>query len=110
MATAQFDFLTEYVLQLLEDNGLGDLTEEQRNAYVPQLLSQLEERIGLQLLPTLSDEDKQSFVALIQNESASAEDWQTFWHNAVPDFEAQMSAILLAFGKEVQEALQSTRV
>jgi hypothetical protein len=49
---AQFDFLTEYVLELLKQNGLGNLSDEQKNAYVPQVLAPVEQRLGLELLPS----------------------------------------------------------
>ena len=102
---AQFDFLTEYVLELLKQNGLGDLTDEQKKTYLPQLLSQVEERIGLELLPKLSDANMEAFAGLAEKETTTPEEWKAFWYAAIPNFEGELQAILTGFTDEVRGIL-----
>jgi hypothetical protein len=99
-----FDFLTGYVLQLFEEHGLSDLTEEQKQLYVPQLLSHVERRIGIVLLPKLSDEDRETFVSFT-NKEASQEEWKTFWYEAIPTFEEDVKNVLTEFSDSVGKIL-----
>jgi len=102
---AQFDFLTDYVLKLLEENGLGDLTDEQKNVYVPQLLGQVEQRLGLALMPKLDDAQLEQFTALVNKSGAGPAEWEAFWKGAIPTFEQDVQNVLTEFGGKVKEIL-----
>jgi len=102
---AQFDFLTDYVLKLLEENGLGDLTDEQKSIYVPQLLGQVEQRLGLALTPKLSDAQLDEFTALVNKQGVAPAEWEAFWKGAIPTFEQDVQNVLLEFSGKVKEIL-----
>ena len=103
-ATHHFDFLIEYVLALLEENDIK-LTDDQKKMYVPQILAQVEMRLGLELLPKLRDADKEKFTKLSNNENASAEEWKKFWYAAVPTFEEDIKQVLVTFSEKVKQIL-----
>ena len=103
-ATRQFDFLIEYVLALLDENKLN-LTDEQKKMYIPQLLAQVELRLGADLLPKLSATHKEQFAALANNQNTSPEQWKGFWHAAVPTFEEDVKTVLMKFAERVRQIL-----
>jgi len=105
MANMNMDFLTEFVLKILEENSMGDLTAEQKNVYVPRLQAQLEERIGLELLPKLDKEQMENFVELTNRETATPEEWKNFWYNSIPNFEEELQLVLVKFAEEVKKIL-----
>lgn len=99
---AQATFLASFVEEALANSGLGKLTSEQKRQYVPQITALLEERIGLELLPKLSDTQMEDFAEMAANESATAEEWKAFWEKNIPNFEGEMKRILTDFTKQVQ--------
>lgn len=103
--TNQFDFLSVYIEKVLYENGLDKLTDEQKKIYIPQLTAHLEERIGLEMLPKLSDENLTKFSEMVESETATAEDWKDFWYSAVPNFEEELKSVLEVFGKRVENIL-----
>jgi len=102
--THHFDFLIEYVLALLEENGI-ELTDDQKKIYVPQILAQVEMRLGLELLPKLSDDQKTTFAKLANTEGTSAESWRKFWYQALPSFEEDIKNVLIDFSEKVKQIL-----
>ena len=99
------NFLNDYVGALLKDLGLEDLNEEQRERYVPQLLRQVQDRIGIELIPKLSDEQLDRFSELANDAEASNEVWKDFWLSSIPDFDEELERILSEFAKEAREIL-----
>lgn len=102
----QFDFLRQFIEQMLDELGLGDLNEKEKNQYLPQLTRQLQERIGIVLLPKLSDSDLERFSRLT-DKTASRDEWQLFWTTALPNFAEEMKAILTDFTTEVKAITSS---
>ncbi len=102
----QFDFLIEYVLALLEENKIS-LAEEQKKIYVPQIMAQVEMRLGLKLLPQLNDKQTDKFVKLSNNENTSPEEWKNFWHDSAPNFEEKVKEVLVEFTEKTKQLLAS---
>lgn len=102
---SKFDFLEGYVLKLLDDNGLGNLSDEQKGMYVPQLLTLLEERVGLKLLPLLDDKGLDEFNKILEQDSATAETWKNFWYQNIPNFEDHIKDVLMEFADKVEQIL-----
>jgi len=105
MSQTQFDFLEGYVEALLIQNGLDNLTEQQKEIYIPQILSHLEQRIGIEMLPKLSEKKIKDFSKLLEKENTSPEEWKDFWYGAVDNFEEEVKQILLAFAERVKQIL-----
>lgn len=101
---SKIDFLQEFVLEVLKRNNLN-FSEEQKIKFVPQILSLLEERIGLEMLPGLNDAQKEQFVKLSNNPHSAPKDWKNFWYSAVPSFEEELKIILLGFAEDVKRIL-----
>lgn len=99
-----FNFLTEYVLKLLEENGMGDLSEEQKNIYVPQILGHVEQRLGMELLPKLNDAQMDE-LARLMNKETSAQEWSDFWHSNIPTFDDDVEQVLMEFSEKVKNIL-----
>ena len=106
--TKQFDFLAVYIEKVLYENGLDRLSEEQKKIYVPQLTSHLEERIGLEMLPKLSEENLLKFANLAEAEDTSEEDWKNFWYSSISNFEEELKMVLEKFSKSASTILSKT--
>ena len=102
----QFDFMKEYIEELLLANDVN-LTEEQKSVYVPQLMTQAEQRLGIELLPKLSKESLEEFNDLIQADDTTDEQWKVFWSGALPTLEDDVKEILLKFTDEARDILNA---
>jgi hypothetical protein len=104
--TPQFDFLTDYLLALLEENNIS-LTDEQKKIFLPRMLAQIEQRLGIELLPKLGDEDLSAFNDMLARDDVSSEEWEAFWQKAVPTFQEDVKSVLKSFAEEVSELLSA---
>ena len=101
------DFFTGYVEDVLAKTDIGELSAEQKNVYIPQLVALLEERVGLELVPKLNEARMKQFAAMVEQET-SPETWGSFWQEALPNFEGEMKRILTAFASQVKGILAET--
>ncbi|PIQ96255.1 MAG: hypothetical protein COV67_10535 [Nitrospinae bacterium CG11_big_fil_rev_8_21_14_0_20_56_8] len=101
----QFDILSNFVENLI--SNVGDLSDEQKRFYVPQVTTLLEERIGLEMLPKLSEAHMEKYTELLERESTTADEWKTFWEMAIPNFQGEIEKILVDFAKEAKEMLSA---
>lgn len=95
--------LEELILGILNENGFENLDEEAKKAYLPQFMAQAEQRIGMALVPLLSEESAKQFVELTKNET-TPEQWWQFWQANVPNFNEVVKEALVGFAKEVKES------
>ncbi len=102
---SQANFLGEFVVEILKKNGFVNLTDSQKQVYVPQFTGLLEERIGIELVPKLSAEKMKIFVGLL-DKTISAEEWKKFWYSSIPNFEEEMKKVLSAFAVQMMAALK----
>ncbi len=100
-----YSFLEDYILKVLEQSGLGELTEENRNKFLPQLVAKAEYNIGIALMPKLSEEDAGKFATMMEDQSITSEAWQDFWKKAIPDFDKIVQEVLIDFGKQCKTLL-----
>ncbi len=100
----KLDFLVEYILVLLEENKIN-LTEEQQKVYVPQILAQVELRLGLEIFPKLNDSQKDKFTKLMNDANTTADQWKDFWFSSVPTFEEDVKKVLMNFSDKVRQIL-----
>jgi len=103
----KYGFLEEYILQVLDQSGLGQLTEENRNKFLPQLVAKAEYNIGLALMPKLSEDDAVVFAEMMGDESIDSQQWQNFWKKAVPDFDQVVQTVLIDFGQQCRSLLNT---
>lgn len=102
---AQATFLAGFVEEVLAQSGMGDLSEEQKKYYVPQMTALLEERIGLELLPKLNDKQMEDFAEMAASPAATAEQWKAFWEKNIPNFDEEMKRILAEFAAQTKASL-----
>ncbi|MFH1947280.1 MAG: DUF5663 domain-containing protein [Candidatus Magasanikbacteria bacterium] len=105
----QFDFLHEYILEVLSQSGYGELDETTKQEYVPQFVAHAETRIGAALLPELNEESAKKMVELTKNESVTSEDWQNFWQENVSGFAEIVKKTLEEFAVELRDILASLK-
>lgn len=98
------EFMEDYINELLEANNVN-LTDDQKQVYVPQIMIQAEQRIGLELLPKLSEEHLDEFNMLMEKDGTSDEEWRIFWNKARPHIEDDVKEILTRFAEEVRGVL-----
>jgi len=95
--------LEELILNILNENGFDKLDEEAKKEYLPQFLTQAEQRIGAALLPLLNEESAKQFVELTKKET-NPEQWWEFWQSNVPNFNEVVKEALAGFAQEVKES------
>lgn len=100
--TSQFDFLYQRIQKILDENGFENLTEETRDQYLPQLVAEAERRLGVAVLPLLTEDSAKVLVGLMKDEKTTAEEMQTFWTTYIPDFENVIQTALDNFATEVK--------
>lgn len=61
--------------QFLQDVGLGDLPEDQKQAFLQHIYSELELRVGTKLSEGLSDDQMAEFEAFIDRDAEKVEQW-----------------------------------
>jgi hypothetical protein len=109
MDNNNFDFLESFILQILEQNGIKDLTDEQKKKYVPEFLSRIYQRLGAVLIPKLSDDNLKTFSQLMENKNTKPEDWQRFWASAIPNFDGEVTGVLSQFSKDLKDIFSKVK-
>jgi len=99
------NFLEQYIDALFEEVGFSDLSPEQRNAYRPQFIVQLERKISNDLVPRLNESQMNEFVRLVDDPNTMGDQWNSFWSKAIPNFEMELKKILASFSEQVKQAL-----
>lgn len=61
--------------KFLQDLGLGSLPDNQKQAFLEQVYSSLEERVGVQLSDGLTDEQLEEFEAIIDRNVEKVDAW-----------------------------------
>ena len=97
-------FLQDQVRALLEQHGFNDLSEADKQAYLPQFLAEAERRIGQHVVPHLSEEAADTFIQMLENEKTTQEEWNSFWVGQVPQYEKVVEEALQSFAKDVTAA------
>lgn len=99
------DFLQDFVLKVLKENGFDKLSQADQAAYLPQFMAEAERRLGLKLTAYLNTEAAVGeFNALLTKETAP-DAWFKFWNAKVPNFNQVVKDTLEEFGKEVKAAI-----
>lgn len=102
----QTDFLREYIVTLLDESGIAtSFTQEQKDRCTEELISIIQERIGLEFVPKLSDVDLKTFTSMVQNGKTNPKEWKQFWQKAIPSFEEDLKVLLVAFAQELKTLL-----
>ncbi|MBU0660947.1 hypothetical protein KKG22_02080 [Patescibacteria group bacterium] len=96
----QFDFLNQYIEQLLDQHGFDTLSEESRAQYIPQFVAEAQRRIGLALIDKIDEPAAKQLQGLLEDENISPEKLQQFWQTNVPEFDAIVKQTLDDFAQE----------
>lgn len=104
-AEVQFDFLKQFIEHALDEAGFDTLTEETRAQYVPQFVAEAERRIGLALIPQLTEASAKELEQLMKKEELTAEEMRNFWTDNVTDFQGTVTGTLKDFALELKETL-----
>ncbi|NLA43178.1 hypothetical protein GX865_03460 [Candidatus Saccharibacteria bacterium] len=78
--------------KFLQEIGLGDLPEDQKQAFLEQVYSSLEERVGVRLSEGLTDAQFEEFEGIIDRDPAKVAGWLGTY---VPNFQQDESFIRL---------------
>lgn len=101
----QFDFLEQFIETTLDEAGFNTLTEETRAQYVPQFVAEAERRIGLALIPKLTETSAKELDELLKNDEMTAEEMRKFWVKSIPNFETTVQETLKNFAVELKDML-----
>lgn len=103
--TSQFDFLKQFIEHALDEAGFDTLTEETRGQYVPQFVAEAERRIGLALIPKLTESSATELQQLLEKDDLTPEEIRNFWTHNIPDFEVVVGDTLKSFARELKDTL-----
>lgn len=104
---APFDFLRTYIETLLDQSGFAEVSEAARAQYVPQFVAEAERRLGLALLPKLSEGAAKELVKLAEAEDTTPDALQEFWQTNVSDFSAIVEKTLADFANELKNVVKN---
>ena len=102
-ANPQFNFLYDYITNILSTCGYDNLSEDSKKEYLPQFVAHAESRIGAALLPKLNESAAKKMVKMIEEEKSTPEEWQDFWKESVPDYEDILKSTLNEFAEELKQ-------
>ena len=105
----QFDFLESFIHNVLDEAGFENLSEATRNQFVPMFVAEAERRLGLALLPLLTDKQASELADLANNDKTTAEDLANFWQQNVPNFQTVVEETLTAFAEEFKQTLAAVQ-
>ena len=103
--SARFDFLTVFIQKMFDQNGFLDMKEETRKQFVPLFTAEAERRLGITLMPMLSEDQTKDLVRIVENEKSTADDLANFWKNSIPNFENVVEKALNDFAVEFKSTL-----
>ncbi len=105
MSKNQTPFLEEFIINVLEENGIKDLTQEQKNVYIPEFSLRVYRRMGDTLISELDDKQLDQLSDLLSDPKATPETWYQFWQASIDDFTKQFMNVLMEFRSDVSSAL-----
>lgn len=105
MPQPQFDFLKNFIEKLFDDSGFGGLDEVSRKQYITLFTTEAERRLGLALMPLLSQQHAKELVRLIETSEITPQQLAEFWKKAVPDFENVVKNTLQSYAEEFKSLL-----
>ncbi len=91
---------TQIEKSLIEEMGLGDLSEEKQQELTDKMLKALLKRIYVEATEKLSEEDR-AFFAQMLDRDASPEEIEEFLQEKIPDFVVMVKEILAGFKEEM---------
>jgi len=97
----QKDLLRNLVFNVLAERGFNKLSEEEQDKMLPQFVSALERRLGVDMLPYLTEESAEEFAGMVEK-NTSADEWYAFWIKNVPEFEEKAKKSILEFAEELR--------
>ena len=103
------DFLEDFIDNLMEDVGLDSLDEQTKKRFRGQFISQAERRIGIKLMPELSDEDRSELSQKIKKGETDAQQMHEFWSDKVEDYTDLVREALDEFAVEMKEEMQKIK-
>lgn len=104
---ANFDFLRDFVEEVLKQNGFVNLSEETKKEFMPRFVAQAEVRLGAALLPLLSEPAAREMAKMIDSQENNPEKWREFWQKNVKDFSGVAEKTLKDFAAEVQATVKT---
>ncbi len=98
--TDTMDFVEQFVRDMLQKSGFGEITEQTEREYIPQLVAEAERRIGLALLPHLDEAGAEEFARIAQSEEPSGQEMFAFMQQHVPNMQQFIQQALEDFSKD----------
>jgi hypothetical protein len=109
VAQSSRQFLKKFVLDVMEEVGLGDLGEETKKKFVGQFISQAEQRIGMKLLPKLDEDEREELSDMIRNSSSDPQAMHDFWNSKLDNYGELVQEALDDFRLEMKEEMEKIK-
>jgi hypothetical protein len=106
----QFDFLNDFIEDMFAGVGMSNLSEETKNQFIPQFTAEAQRRIGLAVLPALSEQAAEQLALLIKSDDITPDGLRAFWETEVPEFQGVVEGTLREFATEFKENIAALRL
>lgn len=99
----QQDIIQQFLEQMLDEAGLGQMPESFKKNYLVKLKQELNQRIGRDAVALLSKEDLEAFNELVEDPKLVPEQVLEFFNSHLENFPEFMQEVLADFKKEFVE-------
>lgn len=109
MSKYKTDFLNTFVLDVLKEHGTGDLTEDQKETFVPFFVLYIQRQIGETLVSKLDDDGLDHITDLLKDHSTSLEEWFNFFNTQIDNIQNEFDSIMEAFKKQIIDIVKEIK-
>jgi hypothetical protein len=87
---------------LLNDLGLGNLSEDKREELIAKMTEVVLKRIFIETVEKLNEKDQEEYAKMIENK-VTPEEMEKFLLEKIPDYDAMVKKIVDDFKEEVRK-------
>lgn len=98
--------LEQFVLDALMKHGWDKLKPEDQENFFPQFTAEAERRLGVVMVPYITDEAAADMDKMLKEETAP-EAWFDFWQKHVPNFTEIVKKTMDDFASEMSTAINA---
>jgi len=99
--------LDQFIENLLQQSGLGNLPADYKAVYVEKLKEQINRRLSLMLMENLNEESTKELAGVLADpKNFNLAQMQNVFMNHIPDFEKKVGAEMVAFAQDFVKASQ----
>ena len=99
--------IDQFVDKLIEQAGLGDVAEDKKEEYRQNILTLVQQKLGIELMKILPEQAVDEFIALTEK-NTPADKLQYFFKKNIPDFDTKVQSALDSFEADFVNVLKQS--